>query len=378
MKIGLTLLCLSSALLFGCSNNAAVVSGCDTTPSMVPAMTPFCLFSNPEDIEALPDQRTLLISQMGKNMEDATPGSLVFFDTTTATVSPAFPTSTSATASAPSSATPPTENWGSAQCPGDPGASLAPHGISLRQRNDQRWQIAVVNHGGRESIEMFELLPRAAGDAAPRLQWRGCVVPPAGSFLNDVVLLKNGGFIASHMFDKRSPQVLGSSLGVIKAIIGMDTGYVLEWQPDDHYRILEGSHGPFLNGVELSADETTVFANVYFGQQVRKIDRKSGQQIAAISVSGHPDNLAWDSKGRLLVATHTSSLGELMACSKHPGETCTLAYAIERIDPETMSKDTVLQHAGAPMGAATVARELNGQLYLGSFTGNRIVRSEYR
>ncbi len=361
-KFSHLILIASLVSLSACSNQPTLVSGCET----VGALEPICQFTNPEDIEALPDRKTLLISQMGVSMEHSNPGSLVFFNTKTRINTPAFPTPVANRSST-------TENWGAPQCPGNPGASIAPHGISLRQRIDQRWQVAAVNHGGRESIEMFELVIE---NEQPRLEWRGCVVPEEGTFMNDVVLMKNGGFIASHMFDKRAPHFLGMSTGVLKAMLGVNTGYVFEWHPGSGFRILEGSHGEFINGVELSADENSVFANVYFGNEVRKLDRASGRKLGASAIS-KTDNLAWDSWGSLLSVAHTGPVLQQMDCMQHPGETCGLEFTVHRINPATMSSEVVLRHAGAPLGAATVARELDGFLYLGSFSGNRIVKVPY-
>ncbi len=356
---------LLAGLLSACSSDIPPITDCAASAGM----QPICQFRNPEDIVLLPDQRTLLISQMGLNMQAATPGSLVFFDTRSETVTPAFPDD------ANSAATPlePANNWGAADCPGNPGATLAPHGIALRQRDDGRWQVAVINHGGRESVEMFELLPEAG---SPSLAWRGCVVPPDGTYMNDVALLKNGGFVASQMFDRRSGQLFGMPINMLKAMLGMDTGYVLEWQPGGDFRVLQDSHSAFVNGVEVSPDDQSVFANLYFGDAILKLDRASGKRLGSAPV-GKADNLAWDDQGRLLAVAHSGSLSEQMACFGKPGSNCTLAYSVYRIDPQTMHSTLLFSHAGAPMGAATVARQVQDQLYLGSFSGDRIVRLPY-
>ena len=351
-------------ILSACSSDIPPITDCLAKDGM----QPICQFRNPEDIVLLPDRKTLLISQMGLNMENADPGSLVFFDTLTQTLTPAFPAGDTIAAPLDNA-----NNWGAADCPGNPGQTIAPHGIALRQRDDQRWQVAAVNHGGRETIEMFELLTDAQG---PHLQWRGCVVPPDGSFVNDVALLKNGGLVASQMFDKHSGHLLGMNSGILKAMLGFNTGYVFEWQPASGFRVLEESHGRFINGVEVSADDQAVFANVYFGNEIKKLDRSSGKQLGSIPAE-RADNLAWDDQGRLLAVLHGGSISEQMTCMGQPGQTCSLAYSILRIDPQTMLGEVILSHSGAPMGAATVAREVNGDLYLGSFSGDRIVKLKY-
>jgi hypothetical protein len=353
---------LSGALLLGaCSSDSPPINDCMAGDGM----QPLCLFQNPEDLVLLPDGKTLLISQMGPRMGYPDPGSLVFLDTRSGQVTAAFPVDDPAPGSS--------ENWGTEDCPGNPGASIAPHGIALRQRDDLRWQVAAVNHGGRESVEMFELLETEQG---PQLQWRGCVVTPPGIYMNDLALLGNGGLVASHMFDSNGIRLFGVHLNMFKTMAGMQTGHVFEWQPASGFRVLEDSHGAMLNGIEISSDDQYVFAAVYFDGEIKKLERLSGKQLGTVPVK-HPDNLSWDDQGNLLAASHHGSLGELLACFGNPGSNCVLPYSIMRIDPQSMHGEILLSHAGAPMGAGTVARQVAGDLYIGSFSGDRIVKLPY-
>jgi hypothetical protein len=92
------------------------------------------------------------------------------------------------------------KDWGDATCPGVIGDALAPHGISLLKRSDGKTQLYVVNHGGRESIEMFELV-RINRDGG--LAWHGCVV--STQTYNDVAALANGGFYATYPTALQTP-----------------------------------------------------------------------------------------------------------------------------------------------------------------------------
>ena len=349
--------------LVACSDKNSMIDTCE----QVNHIEPICRFTNPEDMELLPDHETVLISQMG-NMDGSKAGNLVAFDTTSQIITKLFPGSTVADKHSP-------ENWGAANCPGLPGAEFSPHGISLKQRNDGRWQLAVVNHGGRESVEMFEVINN---DNHFALLWRGCVMPTDGTYMNDVALLKDGGFVASHMFDKRAPKLFGLSTGMWKSQLGINTGYVFEWRPaqPDTFRVLEGSHGPFINGILISADDRTVFANVYASNEIRKLDRDSGKKLASALVT-QTDNIAWDQHGFLLAASHTGKKLAQMECMKHPGETCGFGFTIVRINPDTMATQNIFEHEGAPMGAATVALQVGNDLYMGSFSGNRIIKTDY-
>ena len=63
-----------------------------------------------------------------------------------------------------------------ANCPGplDPKQAVL-HGLSLRPAQTGRYTVYATNHGGRESIEVFELDTRGA---APSATWIGCVLMP--------------------------------------------------------------------------------------------------------------------------------------------------------------------------------------------------------
>ncbi len=364
MKKLLTLTALFA--LTACGEKLTPITNCEKVDNI----EPICRFTNPEDMELLPDNKTLLITQMG-NMEGSKSGNLVAFDTVSQAIINLFPSPQGNHS---------TENWGTTNCPGFPGTEFSPHGISLKQRNDARLQLAVVNHGGRESVEMFEVLQN---NNQYTLEWRGCVLPPDGTYMNDVALMKNGGFVASHMFDKRAPKILGLSTGMWKSQLGMNTGYVFEWLPTnpDNFRVLEESHGAFINGIEISADDLTVFANVYADNEIRKLDRESGKKLGSAHVI-QTDNMAWDNsspgnKGFLLGASHSGGKLDQMECMKYPGETCGFGFTIVRINPETMATEKLFEHEGAPMGAATIARHVGDSLYIGSFSGNRIIKVPY-
>ena len=349
-----SVLLIALALLGGCGEKFPPVNGC------VPAggMEPTCSFSKPEDMELLPDGRTLLISQMG-GMDGRLAGSFALFDTRSETITrlPQFT----------ASAEPP---WGDASCTTPPGPGFSPHGIDLGLRSDGQWQLLAVNHGGRESVEFFQLLEESEGY---RLAWRGCALAPADSYMNDVAALPGGGFVATHMFPRSSPSIGPLSLALLKGMLGFDTGHVLHWD-GQRFAVAAGTRMPFPNGIQVSPDGKALFVNAYLPGEVRKIGFPGGELLGKASVKG-PDNSQWDAEGRLLVASHTAGITELGACFGITEGACGAAFAIVAVDPRSVTAQTVLEHRGAPMGAATVAQQVGDDLYLGSFVGDRIVRA---
>jgi len=61
----------------------------------------------------------------------------------------------------------------------------------------------VVNHGGRESIEIFTL---DAKGAEPTVTWIGCAVMPSHTWPNSVAPLPDGGMVVTDMFDPKDPK----------------------------------------------------------------------------------------------------------------------------------------------------------------------------
>ena len=151
-------LLLGMVLLGGCGSPRERITGC----AALGELKPICGFSRPEDMEVLGDARTLLISEMGSS-QFGSPGSLALFDTRSETIT-----------RLPQFTEPSDEYWGQASCTTPPGTAFSPHGIDLSRRKDGRWQVLAVNHGGRESVEFFQLLEEGEGY---RLAWRGCALP---------------------------------------------------------------------------------------------------------------------------------------------------------------------------------------------------------
>ena len=93
-----------------------------------------------------------------------------------------------------------------------------------------------------EPIEFFEVLPEARN---VHIVWRGCAVPPEGAYFNDVVNLPDGGFLASHMMEYGSV-----TWGMIKAVAGVKTGFVYEWNSIEDIADLQHSES-----IEALADQ---------------------------------------------------------------------------------------------------------------------------
>ncbi len=346
---------VAAALALGCSSALEPIQGCEASETL----TPICAFQSPEDIEVLPGGRALLVGEYG-GLGGVLPGTLKLLHLDDHRVEVLYPRPGANAAGVAG------QLWGDPACPGPPDQRFAAHGIHLATRPDGAAQLLVVNHVDREAIEFFELL--SVGDTH-ELVWRGCVVAPEELWLNDVVSLPGGGFVATHMVPR------GSGIFTIRfnEWTGRRTGYGVEWQLETGWSEIPGTSGVLPNGVQISRDGKTLFINDYLGDRVFAIDRESGERHWEIEVS-KPDNSSWSPDGRLLVAGHSSPIGETLRYSELEGAGCPLPFTIVSVNPADGSQETLFEGEGPPMGGVTTAVQVGDALYFGSFTGDRMGR----
>lgn len=310
-----------------------------------------CGTRSPEDIEIAPDGKHLIVSEY-VSFRGGTGGGFSLFD-------PASKTFTKIAITEE-----PLKDWGDPACPGPPGDKLAPHGISLLKRttgpSKGKIQLYVVNHGGRESIEMFEA-KQTAGTLT--LVWHGCVVSPKD--FNDVAALADGGFFATHPTALRTQ---GMDL-----FSGQPSGYVVSWMPGKGEMERPGTRQGYPNGVIATPDGRTLYFNAWTAKEVHKYDVAAGKETGVVKLDFMPDNLTWKKNGHMLAAGVKAARGE---CPAGSGTPCLQAFAIADIDPATMKAETVYdsEGKGALIAGVSVALEVGNSIYIGAFQGDRLLK----
>ena len=328
-----------------------IVTHCDADGPV----TPLCGVQMPEDIEVLPADGGLLISEFGDMGK--LPGYLTWYQPGPNARFIRLVDSTTITAGAG-------DNWGDPSCQSP--ERLSPHGIHLAARDDAL-QLLVVNHGAREQVLFYEVIPSGNRDQAPDLAWRGCVAFPDYAVLNDVASLPRGGFAVTHMYDRENVM-----LAQLKSMLGLNKGHVWRWFPDSGARIITGSSARMPNGIEVDPSGNSLWVNNYIDGEVVQYDA-STDEILSVAEIPNIDNSAWLEDGRLAIASHYAPLS-MMPCFSLTRGSCGHGYDIVALDPAKPDQPTVIfAHAGGgPFGPATVAVPYNGKLYLGSFSGDRL------
>lgn len=331
--------------------------GCGTNGAGVEIL---CGTRSPEDLEPTPDGKFLIVSQFVNGRGGTGGAGLVLFDL----AKKAF--SKMAVHDEPS------RDWGDPACPGAPGDALLPHGISLSRRaasadSKGTMQLYVVNHGGRQSMEMFEL--RRAGPGW-ELAWHGCFVSKQD--YNDVAALPDGGFIATHPTALRTPGDTSNLFG------GQASGYVVRWTAASGEVEIPGTRIGYPNGVVVSPDGRYMYVNAWTAREVRKYDLKEGKETGVIKLDFMPDNLTWTSDRHILAAGVAGARGD---CPAGSGAPCIQGFGVAQIDPAKMEFHTLFDWQGAvaerktsPISGVSVALKVGNSVYLGAFQGDRIVK----
>jgi hypothetical protein len=350
---------LSRALFVGClalasppARAAGPIMDCEPRGNA----RPVCGFQNPEDLAALPGGAAILVSEYG-GMQGEKPGDLALLvlasDERRVLLRGVDP------------ATRPTRGWGDAACPGPPpGATISPHGIDLAPRPDGKLALAVVQHAGRDSIELFEV---SGSGIDWKLAWRGCVIPPADAWPNDVVWLPDGGLIFSSMMPR--------SEGLERMMQATASpGMAMRWRAGEGFREIPNTRGALDNGVEVSPDGKKLFLNVTRDNEVRRIDLASGKLEATAKVLG-PDNSTWAPDGRLLVASIRSmGQGDFKVCEHVPPGACPIPFAIVAVDPVSLETRDLYASDGPPGGLGTVGLQVGHEIFVGTASGDRVLR----
>ena len=347
--LGLLLAGALGLLLFGCAPELHHLQGCEPHGARVPV----CGFQNPEDLVAAPGGEWLLVSQMASGLSGSdTPGSLIAFRPEDGARAALYPADDAIARS----------DAGDPACGGPPDPQrFAPHGLDL-----QGTRLLVVNHGGREAIELFEL---RQGEDRPALRWTGCVPLPEEMMANDVAGLPDGGLVVSYMLSKGT-----SPLTILRVLMGWDTGYVLVWSQRTGWSPLPNSNDSAPNGVAVSPDGRVVYYAAWGRAAVVRLAR-DGSDRREVELDFHPDNLTWGGEGRLLVAGQAGPLTGFLSCAEREEGTCGMPFAVVSIDPDTLAVRPLLREdPPVTMGAASVALERRGELWIGTFAGDRLLR----
>lgn len=255
-------------------------------------------------------------------------------------------------------------------CPTPPDvATFNTQGLSLRRTGQGTYMLYAANHGGRESIEVFQVSITAD---EPRLQWQGCILMPAGMAANSVASFEDGTVLVTVLTRP------GTSIADF--VQGRKTGAVYEWIPGaPAFRLVRGTELPGNNGLEVSPDQKSFWVVAFGWHAVVKFSRGNpAHQIRkGVAPDFMPDNIHWD--GHRLIAAgmrydEPACGGERKAIAgKADDMRCHRGYVIATVDPITLEFHTLAYaEPNSDFNGVSAAFVMDGTLWLGSYQADRV------
>ena len=260
-------------------------------------------------------------------------------------------------------------------CPGPPDAGtkakFQTHGLYLQAGQNSVHRLYVVLHGGRESVEVFEL---DAQPATPVLTWIGCAVAPEPIGLNSVRALPDGGFVASDFLARG-----GAPDAMKRMMSGEKNGALWEWRTANGWQKVPNSESAGANGLEISDDGRWFYVAAWGSQSFFRLSRGDAKAVREeVPLGFRVDNVRWSRDGSLLAAGQgpaeaTAGRPASAGAAAAGGGPGAQASIVVKIDPKTLAVREVLRRPNMPaFGAGTVAVEVGKDYWVGSFRGDRL------
>lgn len=308
--------------------------------ALPPCSGDLCHFANPEDLAALPGTTLIAVSQ--QSADDPGKG-LLLLDTRDGRRI--------------AIATPPADD----RCPAGRGG-----GIGVR-REDGGYRLVRIVHGASDMVETWRVT-MAAG--VPRLARTGCVAAPAPLFLNDIAPLPDGGFVATHMFDRALPAATRNAM----FLAGQPTGSVMRWSASSGWAAIPNSQGVFPNGIDVSADGRWIaFAETY-GHRLNRL-RLDGSARTSVALAMQPDNVtALRGSAFVVVGGTGAPMVSTRNCAALKSAGCAFPAAAMIVDFKSGGTTTLARSAGVGTPGFSVGLLADGALWLGTSFGDRVTR----
>lgn len=229
---------------------------------------------------------------------------------------------------------------------------MSTSGINVRVGDDGCYTLYACNHGDRHAIEIFRIDARGA---VPTAAWVGCVRLPVGILAAAVVPLADGGLLVSSFYDPRDENAWA------RMDRGEHTGSLWEWHRESGFRQLETGGISGANGLEISEDETTIYASAWSARELLILERATGV-TRRIPLDFLPDNIKRSTDGTLLIAGQQSTVAKIAACT---GPECPQDWVVVRVDPVRDLVTPLISRAGnALINYACAALQVHDTLYI--------------
>lgn len=246
-------------------------------------------------------------------------------------------------------------------CPGPVDIDkFSSHGLALKQKSSNSYNLYITGHAAREAIEIFTI--NIQGEK-PIISWTGCVPLPKDMYANSVAILNDGGFAVTKFYDPNMPDPIKE---IFNARI---TGSVYEWHPGEEVKDIKGTALSGPNGIAISPDDKWVYVAATGTREIIRYNRtETPVTLKKVQIGIKPDNIHWGDDGMLY------TVGDNYVPPEECKNThCNTGWSVVSIKPETMEAKRITGvDQRATMQKVSVAIPVGNEIWIGTYAGDRI------
>ncbi len=241
----------------------------------------------------------------------------------------------------------------------DIGSRFFPHGIDLLHLPDGGRELYVVNHPSRDDHEIvvFTIEPDHQLTLKQIVRYPELISP------NDIKAIASDRFFVTN--DHGYPQ--SSFMARVEEYLGMSWSSVSYYDGEQGSLVIEGLKSA--NGIELSADQNTLFVGEALGRSIKRFSR--GANLSdwtfkeRMDAGTAVDNLVWGEDGRLLAGAHPKIFAFLGHAADPEALSPSHVIAVD-LTSQPAAVETIYMNDGAELSGSSVAAMLDGELLIGS------------
>lgn len=240
-----------------------------------------------------------------------------------------------------------------------------PHGINCLQTSINQYRLFVINHGSKETIEVFDV---DISSGKVQITWCKSIALPATVWANGIVVApgKKEMIFVTSMYDPSDKRFIDEFQK------GEPTGKVWKWTSDQGWRTVNNKMLSGANGIEISRDGQSLYVSEWANCRLWRFSLDDAIPESCIQLDFLTDNLRWTEKGTLLVTGQKSNPVTVFASHTLEPEATGNQFSVTEIDPVTLAANPLIVGGDQNFGWGTVAIAVGHEIWVGSVLTNKI------
>ncbi|NLU95693.1 SMP-30/gluconolactonase/LRE family protein [Chitinophaga sp. Ak27] len=238
-----------------------------------------------------------------------------------------------------------------------------PHGINCLQTGINQYRLFVINHGSKETIEVFDIDLRSQD---LQITWSKSIGLPTTVWANGIVVSPDETVFVTSMYDPADKKFIDEFEK------GEPTGQVWKWTSTQGWQTLNDKLLSGSNGIEISRDGQILYVSEWAKRRLWKFSLNKAVVDSYIQLDFLTDNLRWTEKGNLLLTGQKANPAILFKAHSLQHLVGGNQFSVAEINPVTFTANYLIDGGSRDFGWGTVAIAVGDEIWVGSSLTNKI------